>query len=656
MKRSVALFVALALLIAHALAIHATPSGDLAPPYDTAFAAYRVGSTLVHQGYLGWGPESGGLESYPSFLWVLITYVIERSYLSINHWAQLVGGACAMATVLLTSRFHSDRVASLIAPFLLAISGSFAAAALSGTETALVALLFTAGFVANERGWSKTFGLSLALAGLARPEAWLLTPLYFAQRYLPWLKHGTDRGPRVNSYLYPVGAFLALALLRRWLGGDFVSGFTAGLLTFEGQSMQGVGEALRDFLISSVSPLLLIYTIWYLFRRRLSVTGRRGLFLTAGWILLAATRETESLPFNESMVPVLPVLLIAVQEGLINALNSTRGWVRQFAWASFFLAGLLTILASRVPDNVGSFPFARYQYKWLQPSQGPRLGERGWLGRPGLVDEIEKTQFLRATGIFLREGVDANVTVLTPWPGAIGYLSRLDVRDLRGRATALMGEDRLRSWRRPGRTDLVAALRMGAGYVIPTCRATATPPTPSSLATAWIVHLDEAELSDTERLSEVIDALGQYELITVPLPSPSRTSSKRFHGKAYLLRNKDLDQAPELQLRVEGDTAVVTCTHVGHAQLADLRLTLKDEEDGETSITPVGNLSPDRVVLARKDLLLTRTGARAVELMRLKLPEDAWRGKSLNASLLNPGSRGSHPFTQVSPMASIQIP
>ena len=63
-----------------------------------------------------------------------------------------------------------------------------------------------------------------------------------------------------------------------------------------------------------------------------------------------------------------------------------------------------------------------------------------------------------------------------------------------------------------------------------------------------------------------------------------------------------------------------------------------------------------RDLLARKDLLLTRTGARAVELMRLKLPEDAWRGKSLNASLLNPGSRGSHPFTQVSPMASIQIP
>ena len=124
MNRSVALFVALALLVAHALAIHTTASGDLAPPYDTAFAAFRVGRTLVHEGYLAWGPEMGGLDSYPSFLWVLFSYVIERTYLSINHWAQLMGGACALATVLLTSRFHSDRVASLVAPFLLAISGS----------------------------------------------------------------------------------------------------------------------------------------------------------------------------------------------------------------------------------------------------------------------------------------------------------------------------------------------------------------------------------------------------------------------------------------------------------------------------------------------------------------------------------------------------
>ena len=91
MNRSVALFVAMALLIAHALAIHTTASGDFAPPYDMAFAAFRVGHSLVHEGHFAWGPEAGGLDSYPSFLWVLISYAVERSYLSINFWSQAIG-------------------------------------------------------------------------------------------------------------------------------------------------------------------------------------------------------------------------------------------------------------------------------------------------------------------------------------------------------------------------------------------------------------------------------------------------------------------------------------------------------------------------------------------------------------------------------------
>lgn len=656
MNRSVALFVAMALLIAHALAIHTTASGDFAPPYDMAFAAFRVGHSLVHEGHFAWGPEAGGLDSYPSFLWVLISYAIERAYLSINFWSQVIGGLCALATMLLASRFHSDRVASLVAPLLLAISGSYAAASLSGTETTLVALLFTAAFVANERGWSWIFGVSLALAGLARSEAWLLTPLFFALRFSPWLKHGPGRGPRLTVYLIPILSFGALALLRRLLGGQFLSSFTEGLLTFESSSLHEVSAALRDFLFSSVSPALLVYTVWYLFRRRLSSTGRRALFVGVCWTFFAATRESESLPFNESMVPALPLLLIAVQEGLINALNSPRGWVRQLAWSSFFVTGLLTILASRAPQNIGTLPFAQYQNTWLESSQGSQLDTQGWLGRPGLIEEIEKTQYLRATGLFLRENVDANVTVLTPWPGAIGYLSRLDVRDLRGRATTLPGDNRLRSWRRPGRTDILEALKMNAGYIVPISRPTNISPTPISLATDWILHLDTIHDRKARRLTDLLEALNHYELITVPLPSPSRISSKHLHGKGYMLRLKDLSEAPKLHLESDGQSVVVTCTHEGHLQLADLRLSLIDPMEGTMTISPTGALSEDRTVLARRELLLTRTGARPLELIRVELPEGGWHGKDLRATLINPGAQGQHPFTKASATETLKLP
>jgi hypothetical protein len=356
------------------------------------------------------------------------------------------------------------------------------------------------------------------------------------------------------------------------------------------------------------------------------------------------------------MVPVLPLLLIAVQEGLINALNSPRSWVRQLAWSSFFVTGLLTILASREPQNIGAIPFEKFQNTWLESSQGSQLDTQGWLGRPGLVEEIEKTQYLRATGLFLRENVDANVTVLTPWPGAVGYLSRLDVRDLRGRATTLPGEDHLRSWRRPGRTDIVEALKMNAGYIIPISRPTNISPTPTSLATDWILHLDTIHSTKGQRLTEIKEALKNYDLITVPLPSPSRISSKHLHGKGYMLRHKDLSEAPKLHLESDGQSVVVTCTHEGHLQLADLRLSLIDSLGGTMTISPTGALSEDKTVLARRELLLTRTGARPLELIRVELPEGGWHGKDLRATLINPGAHGQHRFTKASVPETLKLP
>lgn len=655
MNRSVALFVALALLVAHALAIHITASGDLAPPYDSAYAAFRVGRNLVHEGTLAWGQEIGGLESYPSFLWTLFAYAVERTYLPINYSVQLMGGACAIATIILTSRFHADRVASMVAPFLLAISGSFAAAALNGMETALLALLLTACFVASERGWSWTFGMTLALSGLASPEAWILTPLFLLQRYLPGLRQGATERPHAAAFLLPIAAFIALATLRAQLGGELVSSYTVGLLAFLEFSPAGVFSALRDFLISSVSPFLLIYTLWYLIRGRLSGTGSRALFLGTAWVLLAGTHQSDPSPFNQALVPALPLLLVAGQEGLIIALNSTRGWVRHLAWGTFFGTGLLSILASRAPEDLGSLRLSHYHYNWLTPSHENALGSRSWLGRPGLAEEIEKTQFLRATGIFFRDNVDPGQTVLSPWPGSIGYLSGLDVRDLRGRATALPGESRLRSWHHPGRADLLAALEARADYLIPNCRPRPIAPNPISLAKEWIDHLDSQEFDDKGRLASVLRALEPYELITVPLPSPSRRASNRFHAQAHVLRLRALGLTPELKLSREGDFVVVTCSHGGHDQLANLRLSLVEEDGEPWHVTPTGELATSRSVLARMELLLTRTGARPLQLMSVDVSGDEWRGRTLRATLVNPGAQGRHAFVRASATVQMDI-
>ena len=655
MNRSVALFVALALLVAHALAIHTTPTGDLAPPFDSAFAAFRSGRTLAHEGRLAWGPNAGGLDSYPSFLWVFFSYLVERAFFSINRCAQFFGLGCALATIFISSRFHSDRVASLIVPILLAISGSFAATVLSGTETALLTLLLTGSFIAYERGWSRSFGVLLALAGLTSPTAWLLIPTYLCIRFTPGLRGERDKAPRIFSFLLPLAAFGLLCLLRKELDGELLSPLLYNLFDTSLPTTAEWSSGVRDFLFSSVSPALLIYTLWYLLRGRLSGTGRRALIISSSWIAVTALTQDYVLPFNAAMVPALPILLIAIQEGLINALNSNRTWVRQLAWSSFFLVGLVTIAISRTPSDLGSIPLSKIQHTYLEPTQQAPLGVYGRLGRPGLEEEINKTQFLRATGLFLRDNLDPLATILTPWPGSIGYLTRMDVRDLFSRTTLAPNEEALRSWSQDEPIDLLLMFKQSNDYIIPTCLKTPAAPSPLKLASEWVQRVDDSEGNEAERLALTIEALKSYELITVPLPSPAQPMGKRSHGKAFLLRSKSLDLTPKLELELKDDFVHVYASNKGHIQLADLRVTLEDENGTSRSISPAGKLS-NHPVLTRMELFLTPTGERKLELIRFQVRLKEWSGRELSATLLNSGSKGKHPFTKASQTVTLELP
>ena len=78
MNRSIALFVALAILLAHVLAIHNDGSGSLAFPYDQAHAAYRLARNLVVEGQLQWNPGSTAFESYSSPVWIAVCTIGER--------------------------------------------------------------------------------------------------------------------------------------------------------------------------------------------------------------------------------------------------------------------------------------------------------------------------------------------------------------------------------------------------------------------------------------------------------------------------------------------------------------------------------------------------------------------------------------------------
>src|SRR5688572_17021125 len=170
MNRTTALLVALAILLGHALAIHKTASGEIAPPFDMGYVAFRIARNLVQTGHLAWQPGYPGIESYPSLLWILVATFAERFYFPVNQVAQGIGMAAAFGCVLVLAQFSPVRLAGMIAPLLFVVSGGVASAALSGLETSTLALLLAFAFLAYERGWRVALALSLGLAVLTRPQ------------------------------------------------------------------------------------------------------------------------------------------------------------------------------------------------------------------------------------------------------------------------------------------------------------------------------------------------------------------------------------------------------------------------------------------------------------------------------------------------------
>lgn len=651
MNRSIALSVALAVLVAHGFALHGDGEGGLAAPYERAYAAFRLARNLVHGDSLAWLPGTSGIDAYPSLLWVWICALGERSYLGLNPYTQAVGVLFGLGTVIVASRFHPDRAASLIAPLLLAISGGLAAAGPSGLETTLTAFLLTAAFLAFERGWSLATGLALLALGYCRPEGWLLALAFAILRALPPGRSAPTRPatdpdssrppPRVaaTAFLLPAVGFALLALLRRARTGALLGPDLAGLLVLEPEELAAAAGSLWDFLRAAASPALLAYALWYLARGRLSSTGARALVLGCLWIALIALQGGGHLPFYQDFAPALPLILIASQEGMITALNSTRRPIRGLAWCTFLGAVTLSALTSRSPADLGPLALGDVQRSWLAPSERPGFGQAASvaaLGREALEEELRVTRHLRSVGIFLRDHLPPDSVLAAPWPGAVGYLSRLGVQDVLGRVTPLSPGAPLRPWSAPRHVDLTAPLSLRPGHVLATLESGLRAPTPSSLAAEWLMHFDVGP-HDEDRLETLRALLAEYQLVTVPIAGVERGQIPSDDERAYLLRRPELGLAPTLELAIEEGSVAVRMRHEGYLQLAELRVRGRDPAGLEWHLTPTGRFVREPA-LARAHLLVHATGERAVELIRVPLGGEGPELVELEALLVNPGA------------------
>ncbi len=652
MNRLAVILFAVAVLLAHSLGIHQTGGGDYAAPYDFAHVAYRVARNLVREGTLAWNPGGPVVESYPSPSWVLVAAVAERLTIGPNQLTQWLGTLCALGSMVVLAQFSTKRLAGLIAPLLLAASGAAAAAGGSGTEVGLAMLLVTTAAFASETGRGGLFGLAGALLLWTRKEGALFLAAWFVLELLDRPRtDGARRRALRGGFSAVLVAFIVLLFLRRFATGGWISPFEQQLLRCDGHQIGlGIGY-LEGYLLCSGSGLLVLVPCASLCLGLLPARGRRALVLALVWALVVAANGGDPLPFWNALVPVLPLVFLAIQEAIAAWLDRTPAHT---ALASLLLVASVTasFLVSRLPTDIGPLPLEAWHRAWMEPEPSLRAAYGRSLGRLGLAEEIRDVERLRVLGVYLRDRTAEPSTLLTFWPGAIGYLSRRTVYDMLGRATPLPGESRPRAWAGDDRVDLVAAFRRQADYAAPILGRLGEGQSPADMLHEWLERHDVAGDVD-DRLFSLLEALGGYELVAVPVPLDSRQPRVTSQVPFLILRSRDKQEAPTLSLRPAGGGFEVVVHHHGNQQVADLTI-LARRADGRTwTMRPTGEFVPERVV-ARANLLLYPTGSLPIRLATGRVPAGL-DALELVAQLHNPGTSIDVPLAAVGSPAALEL-
>lgn len=643
MNRSASLLFAFGVLLAHALVLCQDALGHLARPPDEVHVAFRMARNLVRSGSAAFNAGEPLLESYPSHLWIALSALADRIYLGPNHMAQGASMLAALGTVLVVSRFSPARLAGVMAPMFVVVSGSFAAAALSGTEWTTFALVCALGLLMLEEGRPRMLALVASLAVVVRPEGVLLVlalaALSLASRSR---RRGADEpvpgqaSVGLAPFAFALAVWIAIGVARTTLTGSFFAPVLLDAFAVDASRFATGTRYVGDFFLRSGAMTLAVVPLAFALFGGLTPRGRRALALGVAWCLWVAWQGGDTLAMWQAMVPAVPFLAVAIQEALTQFMDTERPVVLRVAW-TLFLVGLgASVLASRRPADLGPLPTETLQREWMRtPVTEAIFGVRS--GRMGLVQRVADDERRRCAAIFVRENLDADATVGTLWPGAVGYLSGRPVVDLRGRATA--GPDgRVRGDFGPRALDLVAAFEADEpDFLLPPLPVEDL--RPREVAARWLEVYDRFG-ADPERVTALAAVLERYELVSVPIPVHSSTPGATSPEPYGLLRHQRLGSPTELRMRGLTDRVVVEVRHAGHQQVVDLSVAAVDADGGLTFARPSGLFDAQRPGHVRSNLLLHNSGRRWIRLCELPLDRvpDVER---LRASLVAPGSVAS---------------
>lgn len=652
MNRTTALLLAVAALFAHAISIHHDAAHRFAGPYDGAYVGFHLARNWAEHGDFVWNAHAssaglrGGLESYPSLLWLWMMGASEWLHLPTQPLSQLIGLCAALGVVVLSARFATDRIAGIVTPVLLVASGGLAAAASSGTEIPLVALLVMASFVAFEHRWSVLFMFASALLAAANPAGFLMVTALFVLAALERPFSRRDGSSPTSFVLFlPAAVLTAVGFFSKTSTGASLYGLHLSMLFDADREQIANGwQYVFDAARTSIMPLLVIAPLFALALGKLSGAGLRALGLGVLWTVIVMLEGGGPAPFGLALVPGLPLIYLAIQQGMILGLDTGRRTVEVISWGLIFGAIVMSALGSKFPGNIGPLKLDEWHREWMTPSTEKEFDRRAVLGRMALDDEVRLAADMRSLSSFLNVHGRPQDRILTAAPGLLGYASGMIVEDLFARTHA-DGEGRMSSfWRPERRADWIAALERKPELILPgrlSARAIGQPRFFNGLARSMI----SIDVNPTpERDARLRELLMEYELLAVPVYPPGR----QRRPPVYLLQRKDAGYAPQLKLDLSGGLVRVTTilppkeSKNTLLRLASLQVTARDANGKEWNLTPTGELVEDRRRCTRTGLLFDpriRSEVTLFQTLLAPLP-DGSQPAAYSARLISPGSFG----------------
>ncbi|MDE0895432.1 MAG: hypothetical protein OSB10_02495 [Planctomycetota bacterium] len=660
MNRTTVLVLALVTLLAHILGLHQDSTGAFALPSDEAHVNFHIARNLLHNYGTAWsaGATPAGIleEGGTSLLWILIAALGEWYAYSPIRLTAVLGILCALFTTASLARLSRDRLVGVTAPALLVVSGPLAASAANGTETALFTLLIVLSFLALERRRSKYLGASLFLLVLTRSVG-ILWVLGFLAAALQQRKQ-CGEGERPNlavAFLPALVAFSLFSFGRVHYGASFFAPDLQALFDTNSETVMLGLSSLLGLVKGTAAPLLILLPVIHLAIGKLSGTGKRSLGLTligAAYVILTGGSGA---PMHAVWVPVLPLAYLAVQESLIGGLDRRPKW-EGLAWFVLSITCLISVLASKVPGDIG--PLRTQSTLKAMARNDARSAEAygdEWGGRPAVNQAIRVSERLRATALFFRFGANIapDSVILTPWPGAMGYLSQRRVVDLLGRTEATTDKGSVTPRTGRVRADTVAALLARPDYVVPIIMDRLHPPSRDQLIQIWLERYDEVGPTEA-RKAEFRLALEPYQLVAVPIPAHEEDRGAPSDTPAFLLRRRDLGLQPQLEVQLEPLSRFrVLLSHSGHHQIAELEVRVDTPEGVTWYLRPDGVFVKGTPIRTRTEALLFRTGDRKVEMVYAQLPSqltvggEPLPGLRMTVRLLNPFSDPKGSFSAV---------